>query len=238
MSREPGRRKPNIWREYYEAILVAVIFALFVRTFVVQAFQVPSGSMEQTVLIGDHMLVNKFIFAPHADNVFENTLLPYRNPRGGDVFVFKFPENPEQDFIKRVVATPGDVVSEHNKQVDVNGAPFSGAHTYHTDPNVFPDDPSLPDIERRRDNFGPLTIAPAHYWAMGDNRDNSYDSRFWGPVPRDNVKGRALLVYWSYEARPESTQWNGYADKIRQLAGVAIHFVTRTRWTRTFRLVR
>jgi signal peptidase I len=232
-----SRRKQSLAREYYEAILVAVIFALFVRTFVVQAFQVPSGSMEQTVLIGDHMLVNKFIFAPHGDNALER-LLPYRSPRRGDVFVFKFPDDPDRDFIKRVVALPGDTLVEKDKIVFVNGRRFPDTHTYHSDPHVWPDDPSLPEVYRKRDNFGPITIPPKGYWAMGDNRDNSYDSRYWGPVPAANLKGRALLVYWSYEAEPDSTEWRGYTDKIQRLVGVAVHFFTRTRWSRTFRLVR
>ncbi len=232
-----ARQKQTIAREYYEAILVAVIFALFVRTFVFQAFQVPSGSMESTVLIGDHMLVNKFIYSPHAGGFLEK-LLPYRAPRRGDVFVFKFPEGPDRDFIKRLVALPGDRVEERDKTVSVNGEPFSEKHTYHTDPHVIPADPSLPEASRKRDNFGPIVIPPDRFWAMGDNRDNSYDSRYWGPVPRDNIKGRALLVYWSYEAEPDSAEWRGYADKAGRLFGVALHFFTRTRWSRTFRIVR
>ena len=232
-----GRRKQSLVREYYEAILVAVIFALFVRTFVFQAFQVPSGSMEKTVLIGDHMLVNKFIYAPHSENFLEK-LLPYRQPRRGDVFVFKFPDSPDRDFIKRLIALPGDRVEEKDKSVSVNGELFSDKHTFHTDPHVWPSDPQLPELSRKRDNFGPIVIPPDRFWAMGDNRDNSYDSRFWGPVPRDNIKGRALLVYWSYEAEPDAAEWRGYADKLTRLAGVALHFFTRTRWDRTFRVVR
>jgi signal peptidase I len=231
------RRKASVTREYYEAILVAVIFALFVRTFVVQAFQVPTGSMEKTVLIGDHLLVNKFIYAPHGDNALER-LLPYRAPRRGDVFVFKFPENPERDFIKRVIGLPGDRVEAREKAVRVNGVLFPATHTFHLDPRVFPADPSEPEGARKRDTFGPVEVSPAHYWAMGDNRDNSYDSRYWGPVPQGNVKGRALLVYWSYEADPDSAEWHGYADKVGRLLGVAFHFFTRTRWDRTLRLVR
>jgi signal peptidase I len=232
-----ARRKQTLTREYYEAILVAVIFALFVRTFVVQAFQVPSGSMEQTVLIGDHMLVNKFVYAPHGDNAFEK-LLPYRAPRREDVFVFKFPDNPDRDFIKRVVGLPGDHIQEVDKTVSVNGTPFPTTHTYHTDPHTYAADENLQEVYRKRDNFGPVQIPPDGYWAMGDNRDNSYDSRFWGPVPRDNIKGRALLVYWSYQAEPDSAEWHGVADKVGRLAKVAFHFFTRTRWDRTFRLVR
>ena len=235
MTEEP--RKHSLVREYYEAILVAVIFALFVRTFVFQAFQVPTGSMERTVLIGDHLVVNKFVFAPHGGSFLEK-LLPYRDPRRGDVFVFKFPENPERDFIKRVVGLPGDRVEGREKTVLVNGDKFPDTHTYHLDAKVYPAESMLPEVYRRRDSFGPVAVPSDHFWAMGDNRDNSYDSRYWGPVPRDNIKGRALLVYWSYEAEPDSAEWRGYADKAARLVGVAIHFFTRTRWDRTFRLVR
>lgn len=231
------RRKQSLVREYYEAILVAVIFALFVRTFVVQAFQVPSGSMEKTVLIGDHMLVNKFIFAPHTGGLPEK-LFPYRSPRRGDVFVFKYPDNPDRDFIKRLIALPGDRVESVDKAVFVNGSPAPTKHTYHIDPKIWPNDSQLSENFRKRDNFTPVEVPPGHYFAMGDNRDNSYDSRFWGPVPAENVKGRALLVYWSYEAEPDSAEWRGYTDKFRRLIGVAVHFFTRTRWSRTFRLVR
>jgi signal peptidase I len=231
------RRKQGLLREYYEAILVAVIFALFVRTFVVQAFQVPTGSMEKTVLVGDHLLVNKFIFAPHGTSFLEG-LLPYRAPRRQDVFVFKFPENPDRDFIKRLIGLPGDRVEERNKTVSVNGDPIPETHTYHLDTRTYSSDTSLPEMYRRRDSFGPITVPPNQFWAMGDNRDNSYDSRYWGPVPRDNIKGRALLVYWSYEAEPDSAEWHGYADKIARLVNVAVHFFSRTRWDRTLRLVR
>lgn len=230
-------RKHSLVREYYEAVLVAVIFALFVRTFVFQAFQVPTGSMEKTVLVGDHLVVNKFIFAPHGESFLER-LLPYRDPRRGDVFVFKFPENPERDFIKRVVGLPGDRVEGHDKAVFVNGDRFPDTHTFHVDSKTYSAEAMLPEVYRRRDTFGPIAIPSDHFWAMGDNRDNSYDSRYWGPVPRDNIKGRALLVYWSYEAEPDSAEWRGYADKVGRLLGVAFHFFTRTRWDRTFRLVR
>jgi signal peptidase I len=230
-------RKHTVIREYYEAILVAVVFALFARTWVVQAFQVPTGSMENTVLIGDHLLVNKFIYAPHAHNFLER-LLPYRAPRRGDVFVFKYPVDPERDFIKRVVGLPGDIVDVRQKALYVNDVHQSDKHVLHSDKQVYPDDPSVPDDFRRRDNFGPYRVPPESYFAMGDNRDNSLDSRFWGPVPAANVKGRALLIYWSYEAESNPPSWQGYGARLRELAGVAVHFFTRTRWSRTFHLVR
>lgn len=227
----------NHWfREYYEAILVAVIFTLFARTFVAQAFKIPTGSMEDNLLVGDHLFVNKFIYAPHFNTPL-HALMPYREIRPGDVVVFKYPQDPERDFIKRAVAVSGNSVEVRAKELRLNGRPEVNPHVVHKDPQSYPDSPFLSPSVRVRDNFGPFTVPAGSVFCMGDNRDNSYDSRFWGPVPRDYFKGRALIVYWSYEAPPNSHEWRGWWDRIRQLAGVAIHFVTKTRWDRTFSLV-
>jgi signal peptidase I len=228
----------NHWfREYYEAILVAVIFTLFARTFVAQAFKIPTGSMENNLLIGDHLFVNKFIYAPHFDTPLYRWL-PYRAVRRGDVVVFKYPQDPERDFIKRAVAIGGDTVEVVNKELFVNGVPEHNPHVIHTDPQTFPDSPFLPPSVRDRDQFKPVKVPKGEIFCMGDNRDNSYDSRFWGPVPDDYVKGRALFIYWSYESPPDSQEWHGLWPRIKQLASVAVHFFTRTRWNRTLMLVR
>jgi signal peptidase I len=229
--------KGRLFREYYEAILVAVIFTLFARTFVAQAFKIPTGSMENNLLIGDHLFVNKFIYAPHWNTPLHR-LLPYRDPRDEDVVVFKYPQDPRRDFIKRAVAVGGQTVEVDGKRVLVDGKEEDNPHAMYTDPQVYPDSPFLPASLRNRDHFGPYTVPDGYVFCMGDNRDNSYDSRFWGPVPRDYMKGRALFIYWSYEARPNAEEWHGWADRIRQLASVGVHFFTRTRWDRTFRLVR
>jgi len=227
----------NHWfREYYEAILVAVIFTLFARTFVAQAFKIPTGSMEDNLLVGDHLFVNKFIYAPHFDTPL-HALMPYRDIRPGDVVVFKYPQDPERDFIKRAVAVAGNTVEVRAKELRLNGRAEVNPHVVHKDPQSYPDSPFLSSSVRVRDNFGPFTVPASSVFCMGDNRDNSYDSRFWGPVPRDYFKGRALIVYWSYQAPPNSHEWRGWWDRIQQLAGVAIHFVTKTRWDRTFALV-
>jgi signal peptidase I len=207
---EPSRRRAG--RELFEASCVAVIFALHVRTFLVQAFEVPSPSMEKTVLVGDRLLVNKFIFAPHNAGPLDR-LLPYRPVRRGDIFVFKFPEDPERDFIKRVVALPGDLVAIRDKQLFVNEARRSEPRAFHSDDLVRADDPQLPAAYRRRDQV-PLTRIPADaFFALGDNRDASHDSRFWGPVPAGNIKGRALLVYWSMP--PEGQGAGGLLRRLR-----------------------
>jgi len=191
---------------------VAVVAALFVRTFLVQAFVVPSGSMEPTVLPGDHLLVNKFVFAPHGR--WLSGLLPYRSIRRGDVFVFKFPQNPSQDFIKRVVGLPSDLVFIRGRRVLVNGVPETRSRNASEGPG---------------ERTGPLRVPPDAYFALGDNRDSSWDSRFWGAVPAANVKGRALAIYWSI-ASPAG----GSGNPLSRLAD----FVRRTRWMRSFRLVR
>ena len=215
-------------REFAEAVLVAVVFALFVRTFLLQAFVVPSPSMENTVLAGDHLIVNKFVFGPRGGSLLAS-LLPRRAVRRGDIIVFKFPEDPRRDFVKRVIALPGDEVRIRDKIVFVNGQPESTPSAFHGDARTWPDDAALPESERRRDQVSPLRVPEGMYFAMGDNRDNSYDSRFWGPVPAANLKGRPLFVYWSWpeEGRQSSGAFGWIAD-----------FFSGTRWARTLTAVR
>jgi len=226
-----------LWREYLEALLVAVVFATFARTFIVQAFKIPSGSMEPNLLVGDHILVNKFVYAPGRWTA-EAALLPRRAVRRGDVVVFKYPEDPSRDFIKRCVGLPGDLVAVRDKQLYINGR-FVDQRAYieHRDPRTYPRTPFLPDSLRRRDNFGPYAVPRDHYFCLGDNRDNSNDSRFWGPVPASYVKGRALLIYWSFPAAEEQRGASAGA-RWRQLGRVAARFFADTRWERTLRIVR
>jgi signal peptidase I len=227
LAQEPRSRA----REYTEAVLVAVIFALFARTFLFQAFQVPTASMEKNILVGDHLIVNKFIFAPHRGG-FLARALPYRNVRRGDVIVFKFPEDPRRDFIKRTVALPGETVEIRDKAVYVEGKRLDEPKAGHSDDRVWPDDPALPDSYRRRDQSRPFTVPSNSYFALGDNRDNSYDSRFWGPVPAANLKGRAIFVYWSFPLEPSTHR------SVKELVSIALNFFRRTRWDRTLMPVR
>jgi len=228
--------KHHWFREYYEAILVAVIFTLFARTFVAQAFKIPTASMEDNLLIGDHLFVNKFIYAPHFDTPL-HALLPYRDIRRGDVVVFKYPQEPERDFIKRAVAVGGDTLQVRAKRMSVNGVGEVNPHEIHKDPQVYPDNPLFPEQIRNRDNFGPFPVTEGFVFCMGDNRDGSYDSRFWGPVPRAYFKGRALIIYWSFETPPNSHEWRGWWDRVRQLLRVVIRFLPDTRWNRMFSVV-
>ena len=177
----------------FESICVAVILAFFVRTFVVQAFKIPSGSMEPNLLIGDHLLVNKFVSAPTLSTV-EQALLPIDVVHRGDIIVFKHPKTPERDLIKRTIGLPGETIELRDKRVYVNGKPLDEPYAQHLLPEGAND---LPQTDVRR-NFGPLTFPPGHYFMMGDNRDNSEDSRYWGPLPRDHVKGKALFLYMSF----------------------------------------
>ena len=228
----------TLFREYLEALLIAVIFATFARTWVVQAFKIPSGSMEKNLLIGDHILVNKFIYGPTISPL-EEKLLPMRKVRRGDVVVFKFPEDPTRDFIKRCMGLPGETLKLIDKDLYVNGRRIDdSAFTWYADSESYPRDLYL-HPKRVRDNFGPKTVPPDNYFCMGDNRDNSNDSRYWGTVPQSYLKGRALLVYWSFDSEPELGELSGGPrGTLRQAGRTALHFFTDTRWDRTFRIVR
>lgn len=185
------KTKKQILKEYLEAIITALLIALLIRAYVVQAFKIPSGSMIPTLLVGDHLLVNKFIYGiklPFTDK----RVLVIRKPQQGDIIVFKYPEDPSRDFIKRVIAVEGDVVEEKNKIVYVNGQPLSEPYIQHTDRNRNPFEP--------RDNFGPYIVPKNKLFVMGDNRDQSYDSRYWGYVDLKDVKGKALIIYWSWDS--------------------------------------
>ena len=187
--------KKSVPREYFESLVIAVILALFVRTWVFQAFKIPTGSMEKNLLVGDHLIVNKMIFAPSLTGV-ERALLPGREIRRGDVIVFKYPEDPDRDFIKRVIGLPGDTLEVRRKIVYVNGEPLEEPYVQYITPMPAPDAPV--NTEDRRETYGPVTVPADQYFMMGDNRDNSEDSRYWGFMPREYVKGKALFVYFSF----------------------------------------
>ena len=188
-------------RENIEAILVAILIALFIRTFVVQAFKIPSGSMKQTLQIGDHILVSKFIFGvkiPYTNK----TIIPLKSPQRGDIIVFKYPVDPNKDFIKRVIGVGGDVIESRDKQLYVNHKRVNHDFGVHTDPHIFSGD------NKPRDNFGPITVPENSLFVMGDNRDESYDSRFWGFVDLKAVNGKAFIVYWSWDKQNFGVRWN------------------------------
>lgn len=180
-----------MFREYVEAISIAIILALFIRTFVVQAFKIPSGSMLPTLLIGDHLLVNKFIYGIRMPFTGE-VMVPIQSPERGDVVVFKFPKDRSIDYIKRVVGTPGDTVEIKNKKVFINGKAVDDPHAHFSSSSI------LDGAANPRDNFGPILVPEGRIFVMGDNRDNSYDSRFWGFVDQKDILGKAFILYWSW----------------------------------------
>jgi signal peptidase I len=227
----------SIWREYLEALIIAAIFLLFTNTFVIQTFYIPSGSMEDTLLIGDHLFVNRFVYGPKATEA-EEDLLPFRSVERGDIVVFRSPENPTLDLVKRCMAVGGDKVEVIDAQLHINGKAVNDA-SYAVHKNPDPGLGAFADPRMRlRDNYGPYDVPAGHYFCMGDNRDNSYDSRFWGPVPAHLVKGRALFIYWSYGGKTSTGQWEGLGAKLRDLGETAVGFFSKSRWERTFRLIR
>ncbi len=185
------RKKKSALREYAEAAAIAILLALFIRTFVVQAFKIPSGSMEPTLLIGDHILVNKFIYGVKIPFI-RKTLVPVSEPDRGDIIVFIYPVDPSKDFIKRVLGVPGDKVEIIDEKLFVNDQPYAG------DPGVYTKRSARAGNPGSKYNFGPVTVPEGHYFVMGDNRDHSYDSRFWGFVPEASIKGEAFMIYWSW----------------------------------------
>lgn len=231
-------QKKKVIRETIEAIVIALVLALIIRTFVVQAFKIPSSSMEPTLLIGDHLLVTKFIYGV-AVPFTDRKILSFKKPKSGDVIVFEFPGNPEyckgfsstvvkrfentmakgsawqlitddcKDFIKRVVAVEGDIVEVKDKNVYVNGKPLENNRGVNIDPAIYPRGGET------RDNFGPYTVPKESVFAMGDNRDRSFDSRYWGSVNLNEIKGKAFIIYWSWDGNEHWVRWRRFANIIR-----------------------
>jgi signal peptidase I len=197
-SRKPKKGKV---RENIEALVVAVILALFIRAFVVQAFKIPSGSMQNTLLIGDYILVNKFIYGVKLP-LTDITVIPIKKPRRGDIIVFKFPKDPSKDFIKRVVAVGGDKVMIRDKKVYVNGQLQKDDFAVHTDDRI------IPAYVQPRDNMDQIEVPEGKLFVMGDNRDESNDSRFWKFADVSAVKGKAFIIYWSWNRKDFGVRWN------------------------------
>jgi len=231
-----------------QSLLGTVVIAVFVITFIVQAFQIPSPSMENTLLVGDYLLVNKLCYGGGS---LGDNLMPYRRVQRGDIVVFHYPVNPAQHFVKRVIGVPGDRVRLVNKQVFVNGVALKEPYAHFSRPanDLFRD--SFPRLDvapgetpewwvqlRKLVEDGQLIVPEGHYFVMGDNRDDSYDSRYWGFVPQTNIIGRPLLIYWSVqEGDSDSTSPNSVAGKLAHFAYAVTHIFQITRWNRTLRLV-
>ena len=195
-------------QEYVEAILIAILIAFFIRTFIVQAFKIPSGSMKPTLQIGDHILVNKFIYGVKIP-LLRTTLIPVTEPERGDIVVFIYPEDRSKDFIKRLIGVAGDTVEVRNKKIFLNGKPYEDRH------GVYTDDVVIPAALQKRDNFGPVTVPPDKNFVMGDNRDQSYDSRFFGFVDLKDVMGKAMIIYWSWNSEETNVRWSRIGQILR-----------------------
>jgi len=244
-------RYQEITREMHRGFIaewtVTVILLLFATTSLVQAFVIPSASMENTLLIGDHVLVDKLVYAPPGS--VSKHVLPYREPRRGDIIVFRYPLNIKEDYVKRAIGLPGDHIKLVNKQLVLNGHPVNEPYVVHSTAYTdsyrddFPSGPPgmgiYPQAIEMLENHvinGELVVPPGCIFAMGDNRDDSLDSRYWGFVPRENIEGTPLIIYWSFEA-PTQDLTNGNIG-IDHIVDVIAHFFTKTRWSRTFRLIR
>jgi signal peptidase I len=211
-------------REYFESFVITAIIALFATTFTVQAFKIPTGSMESNLRIGDHLLVNKFVYGLNYN--FISKILPYKNPKRGDVIVFKYPNAPETAYVKRLIGMPGDKVEMNGRTIYINGQPLKENYTQYIDEGSI------------YEHYGPYFVPQNQYFAMGDNRDNSQDSRFWGYVPRDYILGKALVIYWSFETPSGEYLQTGLGDRLKQYSDVIVNFFTKTRWKRTFKIIR
>jgi signal peptidase I len=244
-KRDPPRNGIAEWA-------VTILLLLFGTTTLVQAFVIPTGSMEDTLLIGDHLLVDKLAYAPSGP--ISKYLLPYEEPKHGDIIVFRYPVDISQTFVKRVIGVPGDRIKMINRIVYRNGVRLNEPYVYHKFPyeptrDNFPGEPmAITDqplqLQLQRDMLehhvqdGEIVVPPNSYFAMGDNRDNSLDSRYWGFVPRDNIIGKPLLIYWSYRASTEDLAGASVGSLVSHFVDLAQHFFTRTRWGRTLQIIR
>jgi len=219
---EPLLPPKSVIREYVEIILTCLLFILFLRTYVLQQSDIPSGSMEDTILVGDYIIVNRFLYAPTLWE-WERFLLPVREIRRSDVVVFKHPPDPARDFIKRVVGVPGDTVELRRGFLFVNGEPV--------------EEPYLNELYRQASSFGPVTVPSGQYFLLGDHRNHSSDSRVWGPVPQGLIKGRALLVLFSTDAAPDPDRPPDQVT-LRSMGSKLYNLVFRSRWDRAFRAIR
>lgn len=224
----------SVMREYLESLVIALVFALIVKCSVVEAYKIPSGSMEDTLLVGDFLLANKFIYGAKVP-LLPIHLPAIREPKPGDIVIFKYPRDPDVNYIKRCVATEGQTVEIRDKVLYVDGERSSDQpYVKYTDRN--PNSPAR-DI---RDNFGPYKVPPGHLFMMGDNRDNSADSRYWGPLPRELVLGKAMIIHWSWAEDPNAPTVSGRNPlSIPENVGYnIIHFPQRVRWNRLLTVIR
>jgi signal peptidase I len=247
--------KKSTAREYFESLVITVILALFGTTFIVQAFKIPTPSMEDNLLVGDHLLVNKFAFGSRGSIV--DRILPLKDIKRGDVIVFKYPKDLTKHYVKRAIGLPGDRIRIVDRQVFVNGVALNEPYKIHKAPpgsydrfgDFFPPKPHYGRVSSRGVDEDPfwyeeytkddeIVVPPNQYFAMGDNRDNSADSRYWGFVPREYIVGKALIIYWSYETDSDEYRRTDVVDRVQQITDLVTNFFTKTRWSRSFKIIR
>jgi signal peptidase I len=198
-SKTKEKTKSNV-KEYIESIIIAILIALFIRTFIICAYKIPSRSMVETLLVGDHILVNKFLYGVKIP-LLRNTIIPVREPKRGEIVVFIFPNDRSKDFIKRVIGVGGDTIEIKNKKIFINGKEYSDSYGIYSDNIIYP------ATMQPRDNYGPVTVPKNSIFVMGDNRDESLDSRFWGFVDLKDVEGKAFIIYWSWNHEDHNLRW-------------------------------
>ena len=224
-------------REWLESLVFSLIFVFFFTNFIAQATQVPTESMKPTILVGDHFFLDKFAFPANYPQ-FMNKVLPTREIRRGDIVAFKSPGDPKVPFIKRVIGLPGETLEIRDKTVYINGKELEESYKHFIDPNIYERGSGIPSDYIARDNFGPKVIPPNSYFMMGDNRDNSNDSRFWGVVDGKMVIGKPLFIYWSYDAPPYDPRSKTILEHAQEYVSVAVNFFSKTRWGRTGKVLR
>ena len=232
-SQDPPRKpEKNIFREYFELIVETAVFVFFVLTFVVQAFQIPTGSMIPKLLVGDFVLVNKMVYA-QPRGVLERALWPSKPIERKDIIVFKWPGDLTKDYVKRVIGLPGDKVEVRLKQLYVNDQPIDEPYKIHKDDQAFAKDDAYHYDQAIRDNYGPIVVPAGSLFVMGDNRDDSLDSRAWGYVPLSYIKGRPWVIYFSYDAERGAYAQPGLRDRLRK----TVRFITKARWGRLLKVI-
>jgi signal peptidase I len=232
MAKTQKPREKSLVREYFELIAETAVFVFFVMTFVVQAFQIPTGSMEPTLLVGDFLLVNKLVYS-NPTTALDKLILPRRDIRRQDIVVFKYPKELNKDYVKRVIGLEGEKLEVRDKQVYINDQPLAESYKVHNDSRVFTKDGYYHYDDAIRDNFGPVVVPPGKCFVMGDNRDNSEDSRFWGFLPKDNIKGRPWVIYFSYRAERDAYTRTSLPERLKKFAS----FLPKARWGRMLRVI-
>jgi len=231
-KKEKKKREMSVFREYFELIAETAVFVFFVMTFVVQAFQIPTGSMEPTLLVGDFLLVNKLAYT-NTSTWLEKAILPRKKIERDDIVVFKYPNELSKDYVKRIIALEGEKIEIKDKQVYIDDVPIPDEHKVHNDSQVFTKN-GYYQYDDIRDNYGPVIVPSGNFFVMGDNRDNSMDSRYWRFLPIENIKGRPWVIYFSYKADRDAWEKTSIGERVKKF----VSFIPKARWSRILRIIK